>query len=490
MLSAIGDHWQSNVRDKELEHYGNAHALYMFLVRCDNWNVLQTCSDVHGTWCPKPKRTPRSAPVQPEPTPGPPKPRPTPAPPPHVPAPKPKPNVMQQLAAQATLSNFTKLVQAAGIAKKFTNPTSLVTVFAPTNAAVAKLTSAQFKLLDTAAGLLHHVAYGDILTTALKPTQVVETLTGDKIVVTRGKTAAGVEQVHAETSLVTTADIIASNGVVDIVDRVLLPSAGPTPAPPGPTPKPKMPTPSAPTPASGGKCSEFPKFKISEPDISFYKGIVDLGTCCTLCIDFAGPGVCSAYTVNATGCSLKASSGGITPDSGSTSGVTPKKPTPKPQKPTPAPPGPKPTPAPPPPSNHTHYGNPWVGSCLADESAFHQILHITKVCGVKPAKCTHVICPTDMPAQFKNNPTNEVVCITEQDPVIRSCDIACTPTLGVSHCGPGAQCIIIQDQPQVAICMWLNPGATAGGGLTGSDAIDRAHRNGTTVVRAMQVLRP
>jgi hypothetical protein len=257
---------------------------------------------------------------------------------------------MQQLAAQATLSNFTKLVQAAGIAKKFTDPTSLVTVFAPTNAAIAKLTSAQFKLLDTAAGLLHHAVYGDILTTALKPTQEVETLTGDKIVVTRGKTVAGVEQVHAETSLVTTADIIASNGVVDIVDRVLLPSAGPTPAPPGPTPKPKVPTPNAPTPAAGGKCSELPKFKIGEPDISFYKGIVDLGTCCTLCIDFAGPGVCSAYTVNATGCSLKESSGGITPDSGSTSGVAPVTPTPPPRPtppPTPAaPPHPQPTPTP------------------------------------------------------------------------------------------------------------------------------------------------
>jgi hypothetical protein len=189
---------------------------------------------------------------------------------------------------------------------------------------------------------LHHAVYGDILTTTLKPTQEVETLKGDEIVITRGKTAAGVEQVHAETSLVTTADIIASNGVVDIVDHVLLPSAGPTPAPPGPTPKPKIPTPNAPTPAAGGKCTELPKFKISEPDISFYKGIVDLGTCCTLCIDFAGPGVCSAYTVNATGCGLKESSGGITPDSGSTSGVAPVTPTPPPT------PAPHPQPSPPP----------------------------------------------------------------------------------------------------------------------------------------------
>ena len=112
-------------------------------------------------------------------------------------------NVLQQLAAQATLSNFTELINTAGIAAKFTDLTSLVTVFAPTNAAVAKLTSAQLKVFNTHKGLLHHAVYGNILTTSLKPTQDVETLNGDKIVITRGKTAAGVEHVHVATALVT-----------------------------------------------------------------------------------------------------------------------------------------------------------------------------------------------------------------------------------------------------------------------------------------------
>jgi hypothetical protein len=158
------------------------------------------------------------------------------------------------------------------------------------------------------------------------------------------------------------ADIIASNGVVDIIDHVLLlppPVPAPSPAPPGPGPSPPTPraptpappgpgpsppTPQAPTPAAAGKCSQLPKFKISKPDTFFYKDILDLGTCCMLCIDFSGPGVCGAYTVNSTGCALKEDSGGLTPDSGSNSGVSP----PTPQVPTPPPVKPTPPPTPPP----------------------------------------------------------------------------------------------------------------------------------------------
>jgi hypothetical protein len=93
-------------------------------------------------------------------------------------------------------------------------------------------------------GCLHHVLYGDILTTALKQTQTLETLSGDRVVITRDLSSS---VVHIANALVTTKDTIASNGVLGIIDTVLLPST-PTPALARPTPAPAPPTPGTSTP--------------------------------------------------------------------------------------------------------------------------------------------------------------------------------------------------------------------------------------------------
>jgi hypothetical protein len=159
----------------------------------------------------------------------------------------PAPTVLGQLKAHPLLSNFTQLVLSAGdVAATLNDPTTLVTLFAPTNAAIDKLTAAEWQRLqaDKHNGCLHHTIYGDILTTVLKPTQVLETLAGDTVVVTRDLSTS---VVHIAAALVTTKDIIASNGVLDVIDKVLLPG-GPTPAPGTPTPAPVSPTPGSPTP--------------------------------------------------------------------------------------------------------------------------------------------------------------------------------------------------------------------------------------------------
>jgi uncharacterized surface protein with fasciclin (FAS1) repeats len=82
-------------------------------------------------------------------------------------------SVLKQLQAHPLLPNSSQLVSEAGdVAATLNDPTSLVTLFAPTNAAFAELTSAQLKRLqaDKHEGSLHHVLFGDILSTALKPT--------------------------------------------------------------------------------------------------------------------------------------------------------------------------------------------------------------------------------------------------------------------------------------------------------------------------------
>jgi hypothetical protein len=81
--------------------------------------------------------------------------------------------------------------------------TALVTLFAPTNAAMDKLTGAEWLRLqaDKHNGCLHHTVDGDILTTALKPTQALETLAGDTVVVTRDLSTS---VVHIAAALVAT----------------------------------------------------------------------------------------------------------------------------------------------------------------------------------------------------------------------------------------------------------------------------------------------
>merc|ERR1712222_225603 len=104
------------------------------------------------------------------------------------------------------------------------------TVFAPSNAAFAKLPKATLesllepknkgKLVDI---LTYHVVSGAaVYSMDLKPTQNVKTLQGDDVLVT--SSSAGV--LINGNSKVIAADIAATNGVVHIIDTVLMP---PTP---------------------------------------------------------------------------------------------------------------------------------------------------------------------------------------------------------------------------------------------------------------------
>merc|ERR1719460_2809465 len=104
------------------------------------------------------------------------------------------------------------------------------TVFAPSNAAFAKLPKATLesllepknkgKLVDI---LTYHVVSGAaVYSKDLKPTQNVKTLQGDDVLVT--SSSAGVT-INGNSKVIA-ADIAATNGVVHIIDTVLMP---PTP---------------------------------------------------------------------------------------------------------------------------------------------------------------------------------------------------------------------------------------------------------------------
>jgi len=103
------------------------------------------------------------------------------------------------------------------------------TVFAPTDtaftAALAALNITKQELLDRAdlADILkHHVLSSKVMSSELKATQTVSTLlAGKTVTITKDGSV-----VKFATATVTGADVAASNGVIHVIDKVVLPPAG------------------------------------------------------------------------------------------------------------------------------------------------------------------------------------------------------------------------------------------------------------------------
>lgn len=123
-------------------------------------------------------------------------------------------------------SNFSILVTALQTAElvEALQGEGPFTVFAPTDAAFAALLEAldisaeqllsQSGLADV---LLYHVVSGKIMSTDLSNGQTAETLNGESITVDLS------DGVKINESTVTTADIEATNGVIHVIDQVLIP---------------------------------------------------------------------------------------------------------------------------------------------------------------------------------------------------------------------------------------------------------------------------
>ena len=104
------------------------------------------------------------------------------------------------------------------------------TVFAPTDAAVTALvealeiTAEELLALENLGDILkYHVVAGEAMSTDLSDGQMIATLLGPDVTVTINE-----EGVFINDAQVTVADIVADNGVVHVIDAVLLPSAPPT----------------------------------------------------------------------------------------------------------------------------------------------------------------------------------------------------------------------------------------------------------------------
>jgi uncharacterized surface protein with fasciclin (FAS1) repeats len=131
-------------------------------------------------------------------------------------------NIVQTAVAAGKFKTLASLLKKAGLAGTLQGKGPF-TVFAPTDAAFAKVPDATLKALgeDKAklrSVLLYHVAKGKLTAAKVVKRESVKTLQGQRV-----KIRVRDDKVFVGGARVTTADVGASNGVIHIINKVLIP---------------------------------------------------------------------------------------------------------------------------------------------------------------------------------------------------------------------------------------------------------------------------
>jgi uncharacterized surface protein with fasciclin (FAS1) repeats len=127
-----------------------------------------------------------------------------------------------QTAKAAGFSTLVKAIKAAGLTKALSGKGPF-TVFAPTNAAFAALPAGTLQTLlanpkELAKVLEFHVLSGAVLAKDIKNGMKAKTLEGSSLTFKiKGM------HVYVNGALVTKADVMASNGVIHVINKVLVP---------------------------------------------------------------------------------------------------------------------------------------------------------------------------------------------------------------------------------------------------------------------------
>ncbi|MGK5025206.1 fasciclin domain-containing protein [Janthinobacterium sp. RB2R34] len=130
-------------------------------------------------------------------------------------------DIVDTAKAAGSFNTLVTAVEAAGLVDTLKGPGPF-TVFAPTDAAFAKIPKAKLDALlkDKAAltkVLTYHVVSGKVMAADVKP-GMVKTVEGASLTV---KAAKG--KVMVDKAQVTQTDIAADNGVIHVIDTVLMP---------------------------------------------------------------------------------------------------------------------------------------------------------------------------------------------------------------------------------------------------------------------------
>jgi uncharacterized surface protein with fasciclin (FAS1) repeats len=137
-------------------------------------------------------------------------------------APTAKQNIVQTAAGAGQFKTLLALAKQAGLVGALTAPGPL-TVFAPTDAAFRAVPKATLNRLaaDRAAlrrVLLYHVVKGDVGAARVVKLRSAKTLAGPNVRIRVAGT-----NVFVNNARVTKADVAASNGVIHVINRVLIP---------------------------------------------------------------------------------------------------------------------------------------------------------------------------------------------------------------------------------------------------------------------------
>ena len=135
-----------------------------------------------------------------------------------------KPNIVQTAAKAGQFKTLVALVKNAGLAGTLSGK-GPYTIFAPTDAAFKKVPK---KTLDALAKnkaklkavLLYHVVKGRVTASQVVKLKSAKTLEGSRVAI---KVKNG--SVYVGGAKVTTADVTASNGVIHVINKVLIPTS-------------------------------------------------------------------------------------------------------------------------------------------------------------------------------------------------------------------------------------------------------------------------
>ena len=132
--------------------------------------------------------------------------------------------IVQVAAGNPQFSTLAGLIKKAGLVSALSGKSKL-TVFAPTNAAFAKLPKATLKKVQGDKKLLTSILTYHVVKGAVPASKVV-TLDGKSVKTLNGKSvkiAVKSGKVYVNKARVTKTDVKASNGVIHVINQVLIP---------------------------------------------------------------------------------------------------------------------------------------------------------------------------------------------------------------------------------------------------------------------------
>ena len=141
-----------------------------------------------------------------------------------------QPTIAEVVAEDEEFSTLLTALEAADLVEVFEDPKAKYTVFAPTNDAFAEIPEADLQaLLDDPEALsevlTYHVVEGKIPSKKLDPEQSVETLQGGEIQIEVADDGATITDGQGREATIVVTDVKAKNGVIHVIDLVLLPAA-------------------------------------------------------------------------------------------------------------------------------------------------------------------------------------------------------------------------------------------------------------------------